>query len=304
MLSKQDIEKELGKGINIFPLHRDNIKENSINFTIGKNAWALGSGSIVKCGNTGYCMAKERDSLNNNALKKKYISFGESAIIKDGKASLLVLLPHTTTIVETSEVIAVDKYIGGTVHSKVGIVAQGVGHIGTMLGPCFCGHLMISLHNITDKVITIPVGDTFISVVFHHLDTPIEKEKNSNISGHVDKLAELGIKIDTGTREFLTQDWKLHVDGIRNKMIDSEEYKAYKRQCRKDKTLMVKRYLNLNNIVLAVILICVVMLLGAVATYIDQRSGNNLWSERFWTVVITGIIVPVLMRILGCFKKS
>ena len=31
MLSRRDIEKELGKGINIYPLVRENIKENSIN---------------------------------------------------------------------------------------------------------------------------------------------------------------------------------------------------------------------------------------------------------------------------------
>lgn len=34
MLSRRDIEKELGKGINIVPLIQENFKENSINLTV------------------------------------------------------------------------------------------------------------------------------------------------------------------------------------------------------------------------------------------------------------------------------
>ena len=40
MLSRNDIEREIGKGINIVPLITSNIKENSINLTIGQNGWA------------------------------------------------------------------------------------------------------------------------------------------------------------------------------------------------------------------------------------------------------------------------
>ena len=47
MLSRRDIEKELGKGINIIPVIRDNFKENSINLTASQNAWTMGEGSIL-----------------------------------------------------------------------------------------------------------------------------------------------------------------------------------------------------------------------------------------------------------------
>ena len=46
MLSRRDIEKELGKGINVFPLQKDNIKENSINLTASTYAWTLGTATI------------------------------------------------------------------------------------------------------------------------------------------------------------------------------------------------------------------------------------------------------------------
>ena len=77
----------------------------------------------------------------------------------------------------------------------MGVVAKGVGHIGTMLGPGFCGHLMISVHNITDDVIALKVGSTFVSLCFHYLDSGVIRT-SSTISGHVDKFASLGIDID------------------------------------------------------------------------------------------------------------
>ena len=46
MLSKRDIEKELGKGIDIFPVIRDNFKENSINLTVSENAWTQSSETV------------------------------------------------------------------------------------------------------------------------------------------------------------------------------------------------------------------------------------------------------------------
>lgn len=46
MLSKLDIDKELGKSISIYPLNRKNFKENSINLTAGLYAWTLENGTI------------------------------------------------------------------------------------------------------------------------------------------------------------------------------------------------------------------------------------------------------------------
>ena len=46
MLSRRDIEKELGKGINIVHIIRDNFKENSINLTASQKAGTIGSGTL------------------------------------------------------------------------------------------------------------------------------------------------------------------------------------------------------------------------------------------------------------------
>ena len=95
MLSRNDIEKELGKGINIYPLHISNIKGNSINFTIGTNAWSLGNGQIVKSSDGRWRIA----SNVSEGIKKIEIKSGESAVVTDGKKKKLILLPHTTIII-------------------------------------------------------------------------------------------------------------------------------------------------------------------------------------------------------------
>ena len=298
MLSKKDIQKELGKGICIYPLHSHNIKENSINLSIGKNAWALGDGNVVKENNK---FTMERHGEQNNIRK---LHKGKSAILSSGGKNFLILLPHVTTIVETSEVIGVSNSIGGTIHSKVGVANHGVGHIGTMLGPCFCGHMLVALHNITDEVISIPVGETFISVVFYYLKTPNFQNENCNTSGHVEKLSELGVNISPDTRKFLTDDWKCTFDGIRNKMLSSREFKLYKEELKHEKYKTIKGYLNPYNFLIGLVLFIIVLLLGMTANYYDIKHDTNVWSDRFWTVLISGIIIPVILKVSTIFKKK
>ena len=298
MLSRKDIEKELGRGINVYPLHSSNIKGNSINFTIGQNAWSLGRGQIIKDTDGKWIVAPKGE----NGRKKTDIMPGKSAIVSDGKKRILILLPHTTTIVETSEVIGVDNYIGGTLHSKVGMVAKGVGDIGTMLGPGFCGHLMISLHNVTDEVIEVNVGETFVSLVFFYLKTP-DNTKNTNVSGHVDKLAELGIQISQETREYLMSDWKMSLSGIRDKLTESKEYKTLEEKIKREKQAKIKAFFNWQNVlvVLVYIVVIVVMLFGA--RYLDEKGSTNVWSERAYTILISGIIVPIIIASGKLFKR-
>ena len=301
MFSRIDIENELGKGINIYPFHQKNIKENSINFTIGRNAWTLGSGSVFMSS-----IINTNASENHRKAHKEPEQFrkGQSAVRKYGGKQYVILLPHSTTIVETSEVIGVSNYIGGTLHSKVGIAAQGVGAIGTMLGPCFAGHLMISLHNVTDKAIAISVGDTFGSIVFYKLDSPSRSEKNSNISGHVDKLSELGITIDKDTREYLTQDWKCNVNGIRDKMKKSEEFVEYKRQLSRNKCERLLKYINLKNAIFFAIILVIFIIGGIAAKLFDNKSGNTVWMDRYITIVISVLVIPALSKLFHQIKAD
>ncbi|MGU9409619.1 hypothetical protein ACV31O_07975 [Clostridium perfringens] len=46
MFSGLDIDKELGKGINIYPFNENNLKENSINLNASKYAWSMKKGKV------------------------------------------------------------------------------------------------------------------------------------------------------------------------------------------------------------------------------------------------------------------
>ena len=100
MLSRRDIEKELGKGINIVPLITSNIKENSINLSVGKNAWSISRGKVYWCDENKFTVRK-----NEHSRREYEILRGQSCIRKvnseNKQKEYMILLPHSTTIVET-----------------------------------------------------------------------------------------------------------------------------------------------------------------------------------------------------------
>lgn len=301
MLSKRDIQKELGKEINIYPLITENIKENSINLSVSSNCWTGDNGVVYWYGDENFSLLKNANSKETFTLKK-----GDPSIVtvdtKNHEKEYLLLLPHTTTAIETKEVIGVGKNIGGALHSKVGIVAKGIGHIGTMLGPGYCGHLLVSLHNITNDVIALKVGSTFVSISFDYLETGVERT-SSTISGHVDKFSDLGLNINEDTRDYITKDWKNNIDEIREKMILSDEYKKYQIHIKKEKWKDIRNYFSRKNIIACVCVIILFAFLLGLATYIDNKTGDNTWVNRFWNVGCSGIVCSLLVSFFKFLKK-
>lgn len=205
MLSKIDIEKYIGKGIYIVPFTRDNIKENSINLKLSDKAWTL------------------------NPSKNGTRQYNHASLACN--KNIITLVPHTTTVVYTEEVIALNSKFGGTFHAKVGVVAKGIVFSSTMIGPLYCGHLMVLLQNPTDNPISLNVGDTFISLALYKLRTKLRHETvNSNSGGHVEKLADLGIRPGNGIMKWLDEDWKKDIVKIKEKFAQESEYQEIKRK--------------------------------------------------------------------------
>lgn len=305
MLSRRDIEKELGKGINIYPLVRDNFKENSINLSASKYAWTLGGATVFWNGNNKFSLVEESN-------KKGAVTFrpGSACIYhhrkkqkSDEYEEFIILLPHSTTLVETEEVLGVEKYIGGAVHSKVGLAAKGIGHLGTMLGPGFCGHLLLSLHNVTDQVIALRVGDTCASLSFDYLSTQVARS-STTVSGHVDKFAELGVQIDEDTRKYLTDDWKANIEGIRMRMCESQEYKDYKKYIRTNIWKEFKKYVNKRNIIATLASVICVMILYCIASRYDAAHHTTIWVDRFWNVGFSGILGSFVISLWNFLKDK
>ena len=90
--------------------------------------------------------------------------------------------PHDTVLILTREAIWVSENISGTFHSKVRIVSQGFGHIGTTLDAFWEGPLLIALNNPTNKKLKFIIGkygedgkikySSFVTLVFYRMASP------------------------------------------------------------------------------------------------------------------------------------
>lgn len=294
MLSKIDIQKELGTGISLIPFKSENIKENSINLSASCYAWTMSDGEVYK--------DKDKWILVDGESKKnkKIIKFtkGNSAVYNTASEKKeIIILPFSTTLIQTEEVLAVGNNIGGTYHSKVGLVSQGFGHIGTMLGPNFSGHSLIAIHNVSKEVLTIEIGKTFVSIVFNYLKTPISMN-NPTKNGHLEKLSEFGIRLSQEDREFLDNDWKSDTNRVRQKLKEESSFKEYNQRLKKIKNEHLKKYLNKHNVIL----------FGGVVTSLYLlylwASKNPIWIERFWSVGFSGIFIFLFNAIHKLVKVS
>lgn len=294
MLSKIDIQNEIGKNINIYPLSLSNIKENSINLSASSYAWTLKGGEIYlshspKKNESPFSLVKT--NTHNSPVK---ISPRCSSVVETNtKEKYIILFPHSTTLIETVEVLSVGNNIGGTYHSKVGLVSQGIGHIGTMVGPNFSGESLIALHNISDDLITIKCGDSFVSVVFHYLDTSYEKN-NPTVSGHTDKFAELGITLSSEESAELNADWKKQPTEIKHKLQESNEYKELQNIIKQQKKEKLKKYLNKKNILSVTFLLVILIGLGLLTFWLDTKNNNTVWGDRYWNVCLSGALVSII----------
>lgn len=247
MLSQNDIIKEIGKGINSIPLKIKNIKENSLNLTASSYAWTYSNSSSI--------------SAVEDTNGKKRIN----------------LKPHRTTLIVTEEVLGFGSNIGGTVHSKVSCAVLGLGHLGTMFGPCYKGRFLIPVHNITDENIFLEVGDTFASLVFHYLDS--KKVKHNNTShGHINKYSTWHISTTDEDIEYLDPDWANTIEEIRKKQKQESEYAELKKQYNNS-------YINIWNFLKLLGIVVLPLILFFVCKKLNTfLSGEVIKSFNFYNI--------------------
>ena len=257
MLSKKDLIKELGKNILVEPYKSENLKENSYNLTISKYAWASGK------------------SIYKEDTKK------------------IVLPPHEVAFVYSEEVIHVGNNLGGAVHSKVGIVANGIGHIGTMFGPNYKGRFLINLHNITDNEIELNVGDTFCSLTFDYLKTKWKKG-NKTSSGHVDKLNKWNFPVVDfpDYEKDLTDDWVKDWDKVKAKMFTNANY---------INDVDIKRKKAKNLVIIIGLWLLALILTGIIVVGIFKENKGINW-EQIGRIVLS-FVIPAITYICGRLKE-
>ncbi|MGH0599879.1 hypothetical protein [Bacillus mycoides] len=203
LLSDVDIKNELidGENLMIYPLKLENIKGSSINLTASKYAWRVSDGN---------------SAVTNNKIR---------------------IPANETVCIYTEESFWVSRRIGGTYHSKVSQVSTGLGHISTTLDPQWLGLSLIAVHNHTKEPKEITIGKTFVSIMLSYLYTPATKGKNENAASRQDLSSEFKLKDED--KEFLRQDIFRSYEGLKNAMVNSENYKILKRE--RDEVLKEQR---------------------------------------------------------------
>lgn len=162
VLSEWDIINELGRGIFIYPL-KD--KDHSIR----------GCCLCLTASEYAYTF-----SINQRTQHKEPLHLIE----KDSDGNKLIKIPaRKTAIVWTNESVFLCNYLCGSLHSKVNLVSQGIGHIGTRVNPNYGGTLAIALHNLSDNDIPIKVGETIAYLRVHRLSSKSSFAKSGDDAG-------------------------------------------------------------------------------------------------------------------------
>lgn len=267
VLSNVDIMNELGNNIYVHPLILDNIRGNTINLTASEMAWSLtNKKSIVK---------------KNNGRK------------------VIEIPAHDTVLIETEESVYVSSNIGGTYHSRVSMVSSGLGHIGTTLDPSWIGPSLIAIHNHLDDTVTIDVGDSIASIIFHYLNTE-STYKNTNGPGQTKVLLKHNIILSNAESKNLNEEWHSNPDKLREKMINSEAYTVIKKMREEAENLRrdsfaYRSWSFIKSYITPIIGYAVI----ALGIYFIERNfleGNHKVSTWLINIGSSGVVVAILLE--------
>ena len=237
MLSFLDIKRELGKNIYIHPVHPASIKANSIDLHVSQFGWSLKT-------------RKKLETRNN----------------------CLILPPNDTALIYTEESIYVSHKIGGSFHSKVTLVSEGLGHIGTALDAQYIGSCLIAIHNHSDSEYELVIGQEFVTLHLFYLNTHCfkEKVKNDNDPGHPRIIAQMD---KTSYNEYIRwrdeRKWLTNNMELYHTMVSSDSYK----QCKKEYQQELREFTGrrmwhiLKRAIICLALLVLVTIVFAVPAY-------------------------------------
>lgn len=193
ILSDEDIKRELGKNILIYPFNENNLKGASYNLTASKLAWSIEDG------------------------KPAY----------DHSKNKIIIPPSSTVLIETNETIWVSQNIAGTYHSKVYWVSKGIGHIGTTLDPDYIGASLIAVHNHSSEPIELtPEKETFVSLIFYYVKTK-SSIPHLNKPGRPEILNQLQVSQDEDS--WLDEPFRNDPKKLKAKLKESETFIKFKK---------------------------------------------------------------------------
>ncbi|HLO89093.1 MAG TPA: deoxycytidine triphosphate deaminase [Nostocaceae cyanobacterium] len=246
-LSDRDIKRELGNNILIYPFNEGNLKGASYNLTASKLAWTIRDGKSI------YDSTKEK----------------------------IIIPPNSTVLIYTNEAIWVAKKISGTYHSKVRLVSQGMGHIGTTLDPDYKGVSLVSVHNHSEKSIELePEKDTFASLIFNYVKTK-SSIPHTNDPGRPDVLKLLPqVSLTSEEDRWLDEGFRKNVELLRKKLKESDNFKKFKRDW-------------LTNFIYSPYILLIPLTVISFCFYLYLNNNHTVLSQEPWFNTVFGLVDKV-----------
>ncbi|MBW4683741.1 MAG: hypothetical protein KME40_01315 [Komarekiella atlantica HA4396-MV6] len=210
VLSDRDIIRELGKSILFHPLKPGSINACDLCLTASEYAYAIGQ--------------QKRLAIETEPKKDKP---GE-------EQQFFYIPPRDTALVWTDESIWLNNYMCGLINSRVGLVSQGLGHLGTRVNPSWSGVLCIALHNVSNEPLRINVRDINEPIAYlmvQKLSSQSSKNGNIDIPARLDILNNLPNTNEIYAFFSKRKNKWMSDDKIQLKtlLLESHEYKKLKR---------------------------------------------------------------------------
>jgi deoxycytidine triphosphate deaminase len=211
VLSERDIIGELGRGILFHPLKPGSIKACSLCLTASEYAYAIRQKQRLTI------QVERRSNQQGQVEEQKFFC----------------IPPRDTALVWTDESVWLNSYLCGPLYSRVGLVSEGMGHIGTRVNPCWSGVLCIALHNVSDEEIRINVRDVNEPIAYlmiQRLSSKSSNNSNIDIPARLDVLRgrpntnEIYDYFNQRENRWMTGDTAL----LQKLLQDSGEYKKLK----------------------------------------------------------------------------
>ena len=258
VLSEWDIINELGRGIFIYPFKG---KEGSI---------------------TGCCLHLTASEYAYTFNIAQPTQEPQRLLFTDQDDKKFIKIPsRKTAIIWTNESVFLGNYLCGSLHSKVKLVSQGLGHIGTRVNPNYGGILAIALHNLSDNDILIEVGETIAYLRVHRLTSP-SSAKKSDDSGKLVSDAIPGDSIPSKLKAWINDPqnrWrKGEPEEIWKVLEASLDYQKAKDELKKKSLgyrLVGKHWPRWSPTVWATIIAALATIAGAIAAWVPVLKPSS-----------------------------